>query len=239
MTKLKALLTVAALFVGGSNVFGFVMIGPVMAAEQQSGNGISFNITDDLGGPKDIKNFYRWNKPYLTYSFDTSFVQYFGIDGMESVHEAFGVINDFFEPKDKSYSGVSGMDFARDGFLSNYNTAWVNTTAQNQQIIDLKSLVLGMLVNQLGVGNPHRYSFSIRNISTNTTGTQWNFNVRLRNFDPITWQPTDKINGVTYSYRLIHNFTPQAGGPITQCQRTLSWTWRSLPRTQVAMRGAL
>ena len=215
MTKLKALLTVAALFVGGSNVFGFVMIGPVMAAEQQSGNGISFNITDDLGGPKDIKNFYRWNKPYLTYSFDTSFVQYFGIDGMEAVNEAFEVINDFFEPKDKSYSGVSGMDFARDGFLSNYNTAWVNTTAQNQQIIDLKSLVLGMLVNQLGVGNPHRYSFSIRNISTNTTGTQWNFNVRLRNFDPITWQPTDKINGVTYSYRLIHNFTPQAGGPIT------------------------
>ena len=67
MTKLKALLTVAALLVGGSNVFGFVMIGPVMAAEQQSGNGISFNITDDLGGPKDIKNFYRWNKPYLTY----------------------------------------------------------------------------------------------------------------------------------------------------------------------------
>ena len=215
MTKLKALLTVAALFVGGSNVFGFVMIGPVMAAEQQSANGISYNITDDLGGPKDIKNFYRWNKPYLTYSFDTSFVQYFGIDGMEAVNEAFEVINDFFEPKDKSYSGVSGMDFARDGFLSNYNTAWVNTTAQNQQIIDLKSLVLGMLVNQLGVGNPHRYSFSIRNISTNTTGTQWNFNVRLRNFDPITWQPTDKINGVTYSYRLIHNFTPQAGGPIT------------------------
>ena len=118
MTKLKALLTVAALFVGGYNVFGFVMIGPVMAAEQQSGTGISFNITDDLGGPKDIKNFYRWNKPYLTYSFDTSFVQYFGIDGMEAVNEAFEVINDFFEPKDKSYSGVSGMDFARDGFLA-------------------------------------------------------------------------------------------------------------------------
>ena len=214
MNKLKALLTAAALFAGGSSVFGFVMIGPVMPEEQQSGN-ISFNITDDLGGPKDIKNFYRWNMPYLTYSFDLSFVQYFGIDGMEAVHEAFEVVNDFFEPRDNSYSGVSEMDFARDGFRSNYNTAWVNTTAQNQQIIDLKSLVLGMVVNQLGVGNPHRYSFTIRNISTNTTASQWNFNVRLRNFDPITWQPTDKINGVTYSYRLIHNFTPQAGGAIT------------------------
>jgi hypothetical protein len=137
---------------------------------------------------------------------------------MDAVHDAFRVVNDFFIPADGSYKGVSSMDFARDGFLSNYNTTWVNTTAQNSQIIDIKSLTLGMLVNHLGVGNPHRYGFTVRGISTNATGTQWSFNVRLKNFDPQTWQPTDIINGVQYSYRLIHDAAPQAGGSKSPLQ---------------------
>jgi hypothetical protein len=207
MSKLKVLITSVVLLAAVSDAFGFVMIGPP-DANSTTGNGVNFNITDDLGGPKELKTFYRWNIPYLTYSFDASFVRYFGYEGMEAVNDAFRVVNDFFIPADKSYVGVSRMDLSRDGFRSNYNTAWVNTTAQNQQIIDLKSLTLGILINELGVGNPHRYAFTIGGISVNQTGTQWNFNVRLRNYDPITWEPTDKINGVTYSYRLIHDGVP-------------------------------
>ena len=198
MSKLKVLITSVVLLTAVSDAFGFVMIGPP-DANSTTGNGVDFNITDDLGGPKELKTFYRWNIPHLTYSFDASFVRYFGYEGMEAVNDAFRVVNDFFIPADKSYVGVSQMDLSRDGFRSNYNTAWVNTTAQNQQIIDLKSLTLGILINELGVGNPHRYAFTIGGISVNQTGTQWNFNVRLRNYDPITWEPTDKINGVTYS----------------------------------------
>jgi len=158
-----------------------------------------------MGGPKDIKMFYRWNVPQLTYSFDASFVSYFGYEGIDAVHDAFRVVNDFFVPEDGAYSGVSQMDLTQHGFAGNYNTAWVNTTAENAQIIDLKSLVLGMLVNQLGLGNPHRYAFSISDVGANGQGTQFNFRVRLRNYDPLTWKATDKINGVTYAYRLIHN----------------------------------
>jgi len=160
-----------------------------------------------LGGPKDIKMFYRWNVPQLTYSFDASFVSYFGYEGIDAVNDAFRVVNDFFVPEDGAYSGVSQLDLAQHGFAGNYNTAWVNTTAENAQIIDLKSLVLGMLVNQLGLGNPHRYAFSIAGAAANAAGTQMNFRVRLRNYDPLTWKATDKINGVTYAYRLIHNAT--------------------------------
>lgn len=214
MKMIKMLIASVLLLASTSDTFGFVMIG-LPDGNSTAGNGVDFNITDDLGGPKELKTFFRWNMPYLTYSFDLSFVQYFGIEGMEAVNDAFRVINDFFIPEDGSYSGVSTMDFARDGFLSNYNTAWVNTTAQNQQIIDLKSIVLGMVVNHIGVGNPHRYAFTIKGITQNTTGTQWNFNVRLKNYDPITWQPTDKINGVTYSYRLIHDGNATAGGTLT------------------------
>ena len=216
MSKLKLLLVGALLLVGVESSRGFVMIGPMLDAERNNvAPAVDFNITDDLGGPKDLKQFYRWNNPHLTYSFDQSFVRYFGLEGMDAVHEAFGVLNDFFIPADGSYKGVSSMDFARDGFLSNYNTTWLNTTAQNAQIIDIKSLTLGMLVNQLGVGNPHRYAFTAAGITENTTLTQWSFNVRLKNFDPQTWQPTDVINGVQYSYRMIHDAVPQAGGALT------------------------
>ncbi|MGY8649632.1 MAG: hypothetical protein ACKVKM_02365 [Verrucomicrobiia bacterium] len=192
------------------------MIGPITVPAEAvavvGGANVSLNITDDLGGPKEIDRFYRWNVPDLTYSFDDSFVRYFGLEGVNAVNDAVGVMNDFFEPADGSYKGVTSMDFARDGFVSNFNTTWLNTTAQNQQIIDLKSLVLGMLVNQMGIGNPHRYAFTTRSISQNGTGTEWSFNVRLNNFDPLTLMPTDVINGVTYSYRLIHDAAPRAGG---------------------------
>ena len=118
---------------------GFVLIGPLNPGEASPPSGLNFNYTDDLGGPKDIRRFFRWNIPELTYSFDASFVNYFGYDGMDAVNDAFRVVNDFFVPEDGAYSGVSQMDLAQHGFAGNYNTAWVNTTAENAQIIDLKS----------------------------------------------------------------------------------------------------
>jgi len=186
----------------------FVMIGPMDVSEVASG-GVDFNYTDDLGGPKDLKRFFRWNIPVLTYSFDASFMQYFGLEGRVAVKEAFEAINDFFSNSD--YSGVSSLDLVKHGFRSNFNTAWINQTAENMQILDVKSLTLGLIVNQLGLGNPHRYAFGINRMATNTVGTQINFNVRLRNYDPVTYKPTPEINGVTYSYRLIHDATPSAG----------------------------
>ena len=56
----------------------FVMLGPVAAQEQTLTFGgtpvSSANISDDLGGPKQLDEFYRWNTPDLTYGFDQSFV---------------------------------------------------------------------------------------------------------------------------------------------------------------------
>ncbi len=171
----------------------------------------AFNFTDDMGAPQPIKEFYRWNIPYLTYSFDATFVQYFGLDGMAAVNEAVNVVNNFFS--NSQYSGVSSLDLAREGFLSNYNSHAVNVTAQNRQIIDIKSLVLGMLVNHLGLGNPHRYAYSIYGTNISSSANQVNFNVVNRNFDPLTFQPSGTINNVTYSYRLIHDQTAGLPNP--------------------------
>ena len=48
-------------------------------------------------------------------------------------------------------------------------------------------------------------------MSTNLVGTQINFNVRLRNYDPITEGPSSQINNVNYSYRLVHDANTTAG----------------------------
>jgi hypothetical protein len=182
----------------------FVLIG-LPAANQTPDR----NFTDDMGAPRDIKQFFRWNIPNLTYSFDASFVNFFGLDGINAVNEAFGVLNDFFV--NSSYNGVTALDLVAHGFRSNYNSTAINITAQNAQVMDIKSLVLGMLVNNMGLGNPHRHAFSINSISTNLAGTQWNFNVVLRNWDPLTYTSSTNINGVGYSYRLIHDAPPSVG----------------------------
>jgi len=176
-------------------------------------NQAGYNYTDQMGAPKSLYNqvprLYRWNNPHFVYSFDASFVNYFGPEGMEAVHEAMNVINDFFVNED--YEGMSNLNLAKHGFVGNYNTTWVNTTAQNAQIIDIKSLVLGMMVNTLNLGNPHRHAFTIVGETTNSTQTALNIEVALRNYDPLSIQPTDVINGVQYSYRMVHDQPIQVG----------------------------
>ena len=192
----------------------FVLMGPPNPGEASPSSGLNFNYTDDFGGPKDLRRFFRWNMPDLTYSFDASFVNYFGLDGMEAVQGAFGVVNDFFHNED--YSGMSQLDFAKHGFAGNYATHWENTTAKNAQVIDLKSLTLGMLLNQLGLGNPHRHAFTIIDATSNVVNSQVLFSATLRNYDPVSLEETDLINGVGYSYRLIHDATNvTAGGSLS------------------------
>ncbi|HJO52921.1 MAG TPA: hypothetical protein QF373_00320, partial [Verrucomicrobiota bacterium] len=188
----------------------FVLLGPVATQEQTLTFGgtpvASANISDDLGGPKQLDEFYRWNTPDLTYGFDQSFVQFFGQEGINAVDDAMRAINDYFIPEDGSYRGVSSLNLAKHGFGGNFNTAWLNSTAANENLIDIKSLTLGMMVNYLGLGNPYRYAFTATNSlvpNTNTSGAI--FSVVLKNFDPITLAKSDTINGVQYSYRLIHD----------------------------------
>jgi len=189
----------------------FVVMG--VPNNTEAANQLLWNYTDDLGVPKSlykqIPRLYRWNNPHFVYSFDASFVNYFGSEGVAAVNESIEVINDFFHNED--YQGMSQMDLEKHGFAGNYNTTWVNTTAQNAQIIDLKSLVLGMMVNHLGLGNPHRHAFSIVGETTNATQTALNVEVALRNYDPVSTESTDMINGVQYSYRLIHDQPMQVG----------------------------
>ena len=108
----------------------FVLVGPVVADENTLNmfpatapaftTVTSTNLRDDLGGPKNIKEFYRWNTPHLVYGFDREFVRFFGVEGINAVNDAMRAINDFFEPEDGQYSGVSELDLIRHGYQNNF-----------------------------------------------------------------------------------------------------------------------
>ena len=118
---------------------------------------------DPWGSAKQLHRSFRWTLPDFTYAYDASFVNYFGPEGMVAVHDAIHVINDFFENGD--YSGMSQLDLHKHGFVRNYNSSWINTTAQNGQILDIKSMVLGTMVNFLGLGNPHKHMYTISSLT--------------------------------------------------------------------------
>ena len=195
----------------------FVLIGPTnpsIASQGRLANGAAAgtaavpnaNLGDPLGRPTPVKEFNRWNYPELTYAFDSTFIRYFGHNGMAAVSNAFTVLNDFFEPVDKTYTnGVSSMNLITE-YDQHFSTWEFNPTANVNSVTDMESITLGLLVNQLGLGNPHRYCFVIHDVmgyaAAGNTGT---FQVTMRNYDPYTYQPTSVINGVTHSYWLFNN----------------------------------
>ncbi len=186
------------------------------------------NMVDPMGFPVDIKEFYRWNYPYLTYSFDAAFVQFFGEAGMTAVQNAMTVLNDFFS--NETRHGVSRMNLYEE-YDGLFKTWKFNPSASAASVTDLQSLVLGLMVNHLGLGNPHKNCFVIQDILNldftpsalgppSVPGTlSGNFQIAMRNFDPYTYQPTETINGVIHSYTISsdHAFNPQGavgGGDI-------------------------
>ena len=195
----------------------FVLIGNVDPTIPSQGRGtmVLFNFPDPMGRPTPVKEFYRWNYPELTYAFDSTFIRYFGHNGMAAVSNAFSVLNDFFEPTDLAYTdGVSSMNLITE-FDQHFSTWEFNPSANINSVTDIESITLGMLVNHLGLGNPHRYCFVLHDVlnynAANGTGT---FQVMMRNYDPYTYQPSAVINGVTHSYWL-YNDSPNATGNIT------------------------
>ena len=80
---MKKLIPIIALVALALPANAFVLIGPAdpggfeesLAWPGAQGGVASANMTDDLGTPKELDQFYRWTTPHLTYGFDSSFVQ--------------------------------------------------------------------------------------------------------------------------------------------------------------------
>lgn len=151
--------------------------------------------TGAIGGPMNIGEGYRWNMPVITYGFDRSFRDYFGSNGVAAVENAMQILNQL-----PAASLVN---------ISNYSSnAWrVNYAAQATSLIDVKSTVMSLLIENMGLAPPVSYVFCIRDYQL-ISGNNYNFFVIDRNFDPVTAKPSFSINGTLYTYEIFQSSKP-------------------------------
>jgi hypothetical protein len=152
---------------------------------------IGFAEPGDIGGPKNLGEEYRWNVPVLTYAFDQSFVDYFGSNGVAAVESAISILN--------SLPPVSELS------VSNYPLAATsfNYQAQAEGLFDLKSQTLALLLEQLGLATPTRFTFCVR--SFGIVGGEPQVTVVQRNYDPYAWSPSAQVNDALYGYSLVYS----------------------------------
>jgi hypothetical protein len=70
--------------------------------------------------------------------------------------------------------------------------------------MDLRSTTMIMLTEMMGLAEPERWTWCLRDKATYTSGgvTYTNYLVFQRNFDPITGQPTNRVNSAFYGYTI-------------------------------------
>jgi hypothetical protein len=157
----------------------------------------ALRLPGDIGGPMNIGEGYRWNVPVVTYGFDQSFVVYFGSNGIAAVESAFQMLND--------------LPAASDILLTNYPlyTLRFNYTATSEQLMDLKTAALRLVMEHLGLAPPTRNIFDLRRYDpafySNPDAPSWPPGtipdlILERNFDPETFEPIDVVDGTSNTW---------------------------------------
>src|ERR1041385_7825442 len=128
----------------------FSLLGPYSAWQIPAIGYNSFGF--DIGGPMNLGEEYRWNIGTVTYGFDESFLNYFGQQGVDAINKAFAILN-----KLPAFSSMSSnlAEFPTD-------TRRVNYKASALGLIDLKSAALGLMMEELGLASPDRYTWTLR-----------------------------------------------------------------------------
>ena len=212
---IKRFLWIVFLASGVQASWGFALIGP-------PGNGgdswqtavIGYNLayTDesspttpggpvflgDIGGPKNIGEEYRRNARTIYYAYDANFLGFFGTDGATAADGAFAIMN--------SLTNVTSYDNNLSGFP--LNSQHFNYLAQTLFLTDVKSVTLHLLLEQMGLAEPERFTWTLAERFLPPGGrcpVDELYLVLQRNFD---FSPTalnqlqysSYVNDVLYSY---------------------------------------
>lgn len=158
----------------------------------------------DIGGPKNIAEGYRRNSPVLYYAYDANFLDYFGSNGVAAVNSAVAIMN--FSMTNNSLGNLDGYSAGLSEFPP--ESLHVNYEAQSLALTDLKSVTLHCLVEQLGLAEPERYTWSLAERSGNPCPSGVEYLVLQRNFGitpsaPDQLQYSSYVNDTLYSYGLI------------------------------------
>lgn len=145
---------------------------------------------------------YRWNIPVITYGFERSFLDYFGSNGVAAVEAAFQILNHL---PPAAQMNLDNFPFE----------VWrLNHQAEALKLVDLKSQALVLSLEQLGLYDPERHTFCVRDFQP--VGNAYLFYVVRRNFDPLTAQPSSYVNQTLFSYAIVQS-TPAPSPTIQFC----------------------
>ena len=189
----------AALWVGaGCQALAFTPGGPVAGETYQTPT-IGYGLTGDVLSPRALNQEYRYNTPILYYAYGDSFLTFFGSNGVSAVDGAFAQFN--------ALTNVSSYSQGLTEFP--LNSTRLNYTATALGLVDLKSLTMSLMLEQLGLGVPDRWTWCLRfrnqgnpcSLANNTYG------VIQRNIDPVTWTYSSYVDGTQYGFIITENCT--------------------------------
>lgn len=207
--------------------WGFSLLGPYEPWEAvtigyNQGYEMSGNIPGgpvwlgDIGGPHNLGEEYRRNVRVLYYAYDQSFLSgdYFGTNGTVAVDSAFAIMNSLTNVD--SYSS----DLSEFPLTSQH----YNYTAQSLYMTDLRSATLHLLVEQLGLADPARYSWTLHDrFPGSSCPVTTSYLVVQRNFDGTvapslqTSAYSPYVNGTLLSYYI----TEHCSGPPPALAKTV------------------
>lgn len=166
---------------------------------------IGYGLPGDLLAPKNLGEEYRRNVPVLYYAYNANFLDYFGSNGPVAIDAAFAILNSLTNVD--SYSSM----------LSEFplETRQTKFEAQTLGLFDLKSMTLGMMMEQMGLATPERYTWTLHDrflepATTCPAGEE--YLVVMRNFD-FTSSPLNQlqyspyINDTLYTYNILEACT--------------------------------
>ncbi|MCX8090856.1 MAG: hypothetical protein N3I86_07980, partial [Verrucomicrobiae bacterium] len=199
----KSLLVTLGLALAARPAAAFSLLGPPPASSSAPDGYqqpvIGYHLGGDIGGPKNLGEEYRWNTPNLFYAFDTSFLDYFGSNGVFAVEQAIAIFNNL-----TNFSAMSAdlSEFPLEVTRNNYTAAALN-------LMDLKSVTLSFILEELGLADPVRYTWCLRDRRPlpNQSCPFMHYDVIMRNFDPVTFEYSRYVNGTLYSYEIFERCT--------------------------------
>jgi hypothetical protein len=241
---LKQLVWWAGFIIGCQSAFGFALIGPVPAGNSPDDyqvTEIGYNLgggtftgsaiistvggyapqdstlttapfllepSGDMGTPKSIGEGYRRNTPVMYYSFDASFLGFFGPDGAAEVDKAMAIYN--------SLTNVSSYSADLSEFPE--ESRRLNFRAGNASLLDIRSVTMGLMTEQLGFWEPVRWVWALH-ARDHIPGPglppcpgAMEYLIDKKNLDIVASSPSDYqyssyVNGVLYSYFIAEGCT--------------------------------
>jgi hypothetical protein len=210
---MKKILWMALLTMGAPAAWGFALLGPIA-----NGNdawqvlALGYNQAylqvwwqggpvwlGDIGAPKNIGEEYRRNAPVLYYAYDSTFSGFFGTEGEQAVDGAFTIMSSLTNV-DTYSSSLSEFPLQSQSY---------NYRAQSDYLTDIKSVTLHLLVEQMGLAEPERYTWTLHDrwqgptcpITTTYLVVQRNLDLATSPLNQVQYSPY--VNGVLYSYYII------------------------------------